>query len=506
MPRLSDSPHAQAPEQAPSPQPPPVRAVPYDMVRVEGVLDGGFSIPRISLRERRPGHPTMLRWCLQRHVESILYSRFDGGSTGALWRILNETGLSRTSLTCNNASVQMGILTSAEQAEILSLFRQTSFRDIDPCSLGRVRSCTLLPIATVACICRSFGRSPASMALLRALAQSIPESWELAAEREALAEDDEVDLLLEEALDAQDFEAEDMSFSDELIGMQGFQPDKQDEAKMKNAVLERPSSLLVSELGGYIAYRTEAFAARRAGGAVVSLTSESDKQSLLRFYGWLHRANHTPDDAYLYLSLLARADLGDLVEKYARWLRDDQQLRYSTLANYLNGLIAVISYVYATVGLPDDTLAMDPTPLAMVINLRGQAETQSKTENMFEKRIGGWATWPQVQEARVKAVKLLNEGGSASLHLSLLRDACCISLLSLVPPDRVGLIRKLRLGHTLKRREGGWRLDLTKQRDSHKTSASHPSNTHQPLVPTLGHHVCVYTRSVLRPLCCGPPR
>ena len=83
-----------------------------------------------------------------------------------------------------------------------------------------------------------------------------------------------------------------------------------------------------------------------------------------------------------------------------------------------------------------------------------------------------------MQQARVKAVELLNEGGSTSLHLSLLRDACCISLLSLVPPDRVGLIRKLRLGHTLKRREGGWRLDLTKQRDSHKTSASpHFENT-----------------------------
>ena len=36
-----------------------------------------------------------------------------------------------------------------------------------------------------------------------------------------------------------------------------------------------------------------------------------------------------------------------------------------------------------------------------------------------------------------------------------LDDAAAISLLSLIPPDRVGCIRKLRLGHTLKRREGG---------------------------------------------------
>jgi len=136
---------------------------------------------------------------------------------------------------------------------------------------------------------------------------------------------------------------------------------------------------------------------------------------------------------------------------------------------------------------------MDPTPLAMVINLRGQAEKASKTQNMFEKRVGGWTTWEQVQQARVKAVELLNEGGSTSLHLSLLRDACCISLLSLVPPDRVGLIRKLRLGHTLKRREGGWRLDLTKQRDSHKTSASSPLRNTPPTCPLAPLHVTTCT-------------
>ena len=72
----------------------------------------------------------------------------------------------------------------------------------------------------------------------------------------------------------------------------------------------------------------------------------------------------------------------------------------------------------------------------------------------------------------MKAIELLNAspGSHTPLHMGLLRDATAISLLSLVPPDRVGLIRKLRLGHTLKRREGGWRLDLTKARDGHKTS------------------------------------
>eukprot|EP00966_Prymnesium_polylepis_P263679 6091099-Prymnesium_polylepis.1 len=87
---------------------------------------------------------------------------------------------------------------------------------------------------------------------------------------------------------------------------------------------------------------------------------------------------------------------------------------------------------------------------------------------MFDKRVGGWISWEEVQKARVEACKRSKaKRGDAKL----LRDAAALSLLSLIPPDRVGLIRKLRLGHTLKKVEsGGWRLDLSNQRDGHKTS------------------------------------
>ena len=122
------------------------------------------------------------------------------------------TGLGRTALIINKASVAMCLVTSSEMTEVLDLFRSTSSRSVDPCSLGRVRSCTLLPIATVACICRSFGRSPASMSLLRALAQAVPESWALEEQRETNAQNNEVDLLLNDAIETgQDFEAEDRS-------------------------------------------------------------------------------------------------------------------------------------------------------------------------------------------------------------------------------------------------------------------------------------------------------
>ena len=79
-------------------------------------------------------------------------------------------------------------------------------------------------------------------------------------------------------------------------------------------------------------------------------------------------------------------------------------------------------------------------------NLRGQAEKQSRTQQMYDRRIGGWLTWEVVQKARVKSVDKLDEvqWGAAEEKRFALRDCAALSLLSLIPPDRVGCIRKAR--------------------------------------------------------------
>jgi hypothetical protein len=139
-------------------------------------------------------------------------------------------------------------------------------------------------------------------------------------------------------------------------------------------------------------------------------------------------------------------------------------------------------------------LNMEPTPLTQLINLRAQAEKASKTQQMYEKRVGGWLEWEDVQKARVAAMIKLSDAqtGTPATKRTLLRDAAALSLLSLIPPDRVGCIRKLRLGHTLKRKQGGgWSIDLSKQRDGHKTSrfcerSISPTHT-PPLLVLLDH-------------------
>ena len=76
-----------------------------------------------------------------------------------------------------------------------------------------------------------------------------------------------------------------------------------------------------------------------------------------------------------------------------------------------------------------------------------------------------------------------------------------ISLLSLIPPDRVGCIRKLRLGHTLQRKEsGGWKMDLSKQRDGHKTSRFYgpfAASLPESLTPILDAYTTILVLSVV---------
>lgn len=71
----------------------------------------------------------------------------------------------------------------------------------------------------------------------------------------------------------------------------------------------------------------------------------------------------------------------------------------------------------------------------MLINLRGQAEKASKTQQMYDKRVGGWIEWDGVQKARVAALKKLEDmaagGATAAAMRNLLRDCCALSLLSL---------------------------------------------------------------------------
>ena len=74
-----------------------------------------------------------------------------------------------------------------------------------------------------------------------------------------------------------------MTFAQELKSMPVFQTVPSDEKRMATYILRTPliSPILKSELNAYIAFKTATFAARRAGGSVVSVSADADKLSLL---------------------------------------------------------------------------------------------------------------------------------------------------------------------------------------------------------------------------------
>ena len=92
----------------------------------------------------------MVKFVFQRHLESVLYGRTEG-SSGPIWKMLNATGMGTTALPVSKASVVDELISQAEYDHLMQIFKSTLPASIvDPSSLGRIRVCTLLPLATAA--------------------------------------------------------------------------------------------------------------------------------------------------------------------------------------------------------------------------------------------------------------------------------------------------------------------------------------------------------------------
>ena len=124
----------------------------------------GFTMSVVSLVDRRAAGNRIVRFVYQRHLEAVLYGRIEGAS-GPIWKLMNQTGMSSTTLAVSKQSVTAGTITDAEYNTIMTEFKSSLPADmVDPSSLGRIRNCTILPIAAAATIVRTFGRSGAAMA------------------------------------------------------------------------------------------------------------------------------------------------------------------------------------------------------------------------------------------------------------------------------------------------------------------------------------------------------
>ena len=144
---------------------------------------------------------------------------------------------------------------------------------------------------------------------------------------------------------------------------------------------------LERQLAAYAAYRQQPFNRHRSTGAAVEAsTVESDRANALR---WLGHAKHEHAQAPA-LELFAHERVGEWTEAWVRKLRA-LGCKASTVAIYVNGVIAVSAYALTLVEEPERC------PTHELVALRRQAEAISKQERLFEPKSSNWLSWEDAQ-------------------------------------------------------------------------------------------------------------
>ena len=200
-------------------------------------------------------------------------------------------------------------------------------------------------------------------------------------ESEANTANHERDLVLEEELESEECDEQaDVDLAHELL-LAELPYDVDEDAKVSNTALAPVPASVASELAHYEAHRMEPLNRHREGGQVVSTTVESDKGNALRFLGYL-KAHH--EQSVPSVKLFADLRVGEWTEQWVRWLKGEHQLKASTCAVYINGLIAMAGFAMTLVDDPDSC------PMAELLRLRSQAESISKQERLFAVKSPNW--------------------------------------------------------------------------------------------------------------------
>jgi hypothetical protein len=373
-------------------------------------------------------------------------------TTGAFNALLAKHSFDEAVLCCQKSAVESGLLTEQEFAEVKGAMAPLLHVE----ARNRVKRVSLCPVSVVVAAFSAYGRCEQTIALLQAL-EALPRLWQLHMEQERNRAALEEDLVLNDEL--AEAEAEDpVHLVDELSTMVPFLSDAQDDAVSKSWTLARIPEALEVELAAFVKFRQDALNIHRDGAAVVPVTCENDKGTCLRFLGWLQAER----DIQPGLGCFATLEVSQWVSDWVNALRE-KGLKYSSLANYTNSIISITSFVYNTYKVDDAIHSLPTTPLEELVRLRGQCEKEAKQEKLFARADPNYLEWEEANAARAKA-----EAAYRSSKRGL-RDWLLIALHTIQPPDRVGVIRRLRLGTSLKRCGDGFVLDCTAQR-SHKTS------------------------------------
>ena len=429
-----------------------------------------------------------LRYMIARVAEYALFGSVT--HTGALNHALAAS--ERTDPSYLRRSALPSSVTEAEFDTVLAVYRDFQLA-LDPLSTKKANAVSIVLVSDVCAL--AVERD--NRALVAALGGEAPERWHLEAQQQELAEEGLVDVVLDERLEEMDVqdeldEQEAVQLQEEMNAFEPYAEGDEDAEKLSRYTLQHPSRHLRSQLAAYVEHKTKKLAFNRTSIAVENVTAESDVRAILRFLGWLHLTKKQP--ALGCLTLLRKIQ-PDVVEAYCDFLIG-RPVQYGSIANYLNGLYNIFQYVQhipidsATDPISDsESDSEDPNQsngektrrhgsdsLAAVVeatfNLRKQAEKEAKVQRLYRHRKPDWLSWGDARQTRLnvlEALKKLPRRQARDATVLLLEDALIIAFHTVMPPDRVGVIRRLAYNDTLKQHtDGTWYIDLTAFK--HKTS------------------------------------
>eukprot|EP00741_Cyanophora_paradoxa_P010875 tig00020553_g10514.t1 len=231
---------------------------------------------------------------------------------------------------------------------------------------------------------------------------------------------------------------------------------------------------LRNQLAAFQTWRTSALNPDRQGGAAErSTVLVNDVGTICRLLGYVRERERIGP---LTMDLFARADFVEIYLRFLDYLRTERRLAAGTLAGYTQSVMQAYAFVRSrTAGAEAGAEGPHTRPLR---NLKTQLEKEKKQQRGWRKRGPNWVSLEAVLSARRDALGAYEAAALERDKALALREAVLIGFLS-ITPARVGVVRRLQIGQTLRRDGGAWAISLTEMRHGEtgelvsKTAKSH---------------------------------
>ena len=134
------------------------------LVRTGVAIEVSLSVIKLVDRRTSRSNTELQHWCFQKQIEAALYGNGFSQQTGAVYRLLQRSGVGQHTLPLKKSCVASGLITQAEYEWMYAHLRN-------------VRSFSLIPLHAIEKALGVFGCTERSLAVVVALGLDRPVEW-----------------------------------------------------------------------------------------------------------------------------------------------------------------------------------------------------------------------------------------------------------------------------------------------------------------------------------------